>query len=61
MSDDKPIYVHIARSEFTPPEPNGCPHRNTEFGYGLAGGGMGAYIYCTDCNQVIEKTLDHDD
>lgn len=43
-----------------PPAPpshdDGCPHDNTEEGFGLAGGGYGPYIFCHDCQTVIEKT-----
>ena len=31
-----------------------------EFGYGLAGGGMGPYEYCPQCGAVYNKTQDHD-
>jgi len=53
--------IHISKSEWTPPKPNGCEHKNTEGGYGLAGGGMGSYTYCNDCHQVIEKWPDADE
>ena len=34
-----------------------CGGANIGFGYGLAGGGMGAYEYCEDCDW-FEKHLD---
>lgn len=40
-----------------------CPdHPDAELdaGYGLAGGGMGPYMYCSVCYQVISKTQDQD-
>lgn len=53
-----PIHIHITPSVFTPPEPNGCEHANTQAGYGFADGGLGVYTYCNDCGQVIAKVLD---
>ena len=35
-----------------------CFHARIFSGYGLAGGGMGPYRYCTDCGQMMEKTQD---
>lgn len=32
--------------------------RGWDFGYGLAGGGIGCYIYCQICQQVISKVQD---
>ncbi len=29
-----------------------------EFGYGLAGGGMGPYMYCPQCGAVVNKMQD---
>lgn len=29
-----------------------------EFGYGLAGGGMGPYMYCPSCGAVVNKMQD---
>lgn len=60
MSKDK-ISIHIDKADFEPPKPNGCPHKNTDLGYGLAGGGRGIYTYCLDCGQVIDKTQDSDE
>lgn len=31
-----------------------------EFGYGMAGGGMGSYTYCNVCGMVIDKVQDED-
>lgn len=40
-------------------EPQGdkCPHCGgpVEVGFGLAGGGYGAYYYCDKCERVVEK------
>lgn len=30
-------------------------------GYGMAGGGMGVYLFCDDCQQVVTKFPDADD
>lgn len=42
-----------------------CPHCGTELetGFGLAGGGYGAYTYCPadDCGKYFDKTQEHDD
>lgn len=38
-----------------------CRHRNTSIGFGLAGGGYGAYEVCTDCGHIIEKWQEGDD
>jgi hypothetical protein len=37
-----------------------CPKCGTllEPGYGLAGGGIGAYMYCPQCMVVVEKIQD---
>lgn len=42
-----------------------CPGKNPDhtengwnFGYGMAGGGMGPYVYCDVCEKVIAKTQD---
>lgn len=40
----------------------GCPgEEGWEPGYGLAGGGMGFYLYCAKCERVVSKTQDHFD
>lgn len=30
----------------------------TDMGYGLAGGGIGAYTFCTACGKITEKWQD---
>jgi len=39
---------------------NKCPKCGTELemGYGLAGGGIGAYEYCPECGEITDKWLD---
>lgn len=39
-----------------------CPTCGSELemGFGLAGGGYGPYSYCPKCEQVIDKTQEHD-
>ena len=62
-------FIHITPSDKRPGIPelgegvacdkDQCPGpKGWEFGYGLAGGGMGAYNYCDVCNRVTEKSLD---
>lgn len=42
-------------SEPTCPE---CGSRNVGAGYGLAGGGIGAYMYCGRCGYIFDKVQD---
>jgi hypothetical protein len=46
-------------------EKNQCPHCGTELdiGFGLAGGGYGAYTYCPSetCGKYFDKTQEQDD
>ena len=36
-----------------------CPgERGWEMGYGLAGGGMGAYTFCPVCDRIVDKWQD---
>jgi len=37
-----------------------CETPKLETGYGLAGGGIGVYEYCTSCNKVVSKSQDDD-
>lgn len=41
-----------------------CPYcfsYNTDYGYGMAGGGLGTYSFCLDCNgPVFNKVQDGD-
>jgi transcription elongation factor Elf1 len=38
-----------------------CPTcgKETQVGFGLAGGGYGAYVYCEDCG-IISKTQENE-
>ena len=38
-----------------------CPAPEFELGYGLAGGGIGAYEWCPVCERVVSKTDDRDE
>ena len=58
---------HIARKEFTPQEHSeACPvsaerkasDEHLETGFGLAGGGFGAYGYCPGCGAIRWKMED---
>ncbi len=61
MANDEPT-IHIDYLEQHPdiPEqgPDKCPKCNVEAecGYGMAGGGVGVYIYCPNCGQILSKT-----
>jgi hypothetical protein len=41
-------------------DPALCKHEHTEMGYGLAGGGIGVYEYCTECYTILHKTQDQE-
>lgn len=69
MSDVTHIGRHVCEERSEQPEglppvteaPKVCPAcGGCEFeeGYGCAGGGMGAYLICIECLQVVAKTQD---
>ena len=65
MADD--ITVHIDSSEKAKHLPEyrqdlPCPTCGTipETGFGLAGGGMGIYSFCTKCQVVVSKSIVED-
>lgn len=35
-----------------------CGGSDLSYGYGFAGGGLGAYNFCVDCDTIISKTRD---
>jgi hypothetical protein len=35
-----------------------CGSKKVESGYGLAGGGIGCYLYCEDCAHIFDKVQD---
>lgn len=37
------------------------PDAEPEMGFGLAGGGYGAYSYCPDCHRILWKTAENPD
>lgn len=52
-------FIHISRSEFTPQEhEDGCSKPEEEVGFGMAGGGYGAYGFCPECHAILWKTPD---
>lgn len=61
MPDDKKITAHIdyATQDSAIPEngPDRCPMcgKELEAGYGMAGGGMGVYMYCPE-HGIFSKT-----
>lgn len=63
MADE--VKAHVDSGEVDqqakPPRDDGkCQYcgGETEIGYGLAGGGIGAYAYCTACGKITEKWED---
>lgn len=63
IEHESKVYVHVADAEIRPevPQTDHCPDHpdvQLEFGYGLAGGGMGGYMYCPVCDRVISKSQD---
>ena len=32
-----------------------CGGSNLSFGYGFAGGGLGGYTFCLDCDEILTK------
>jgi hypothetical protein len=65
MVDKDKISVHIDLSEIepqeVPPRSDGkCQYcgGDTDQSYGMAGGGMGVYTYCTVCGRVTDKWQD---
>lgn len=48
----------------TMPPRSSCPRHpgvEPEVGFGLAGGGYGAYTYCPTCGQILDKTQEEPD
>jgi len=36
------------------------PALEPEVGFGLAGGGYGAYTYCSECGRILSKMQEHE-
>jgi hypothetical protein len=54
--------IHVSHSKFTPQEHAAdCSRPEEEVGFGLAGGGYGAYGYCPECYATLWKSEEHDD
>lgn len=62
--DDDEVFVNLspsAQDHDVPQSGTGkCPRCNVlgEMGYGLAGGGIGPYMYCPSCGTVLSKSQD---
>jgi hypothetical protein len=63
-AEDK-VIAHIDTSEIEPqekpPRDDGkCQYcgGDTDIAYGMAGGGMGAYAFCTVCERITDKWQD---
>lgn len=56
------VIVHLTPSAFTPQEHEpDCPKPEPEGGFGLAGGGYGAYSYCPACGAILWKSIEEFD
>lgn len=59
MSDK--VSIHIDGAQQDPGLPDTCPAvcptcgTDAEMGFGLAGGGYGAYSYCPNCEKMLGK------
>lgn len=69
MSGSLTVFAHLDMGEQHPDVPQlgamaRCPREDCpgeegwEMGYGLAGGGCGAYEWCPTCERVVGKTQD---
>lgn len=61
----EPVLFHLDKSKIEPqekpPRSDGkCQYcgGETDMGYGLAGGGMGPYTYCSSCGKICDKMED---
>jgi hypothetical protein len=55
-------FVHFSMAAFTPQEhAPGCSRPPEETGFGLAGGGYGAYGACPECGAILWKTPEDDE
>lgn len=51
------VHIHISPSEFAAQEhADGCSLPEEEVGFGLAGGGYGAYGFCPECFAILWKS-----
>jgi hypothetical protein len=62
MADEPTFHLDLSEQDSELPEvhPDECPDCKVpaEMGYGLAGGGIGAYSYCPQCGKLLAKTQD---
>jgi hypothetical protein len=62
MTDKPTVHLDFATQDPALPEiaPDVCPKCMvpSEVGFGLAGGGYGAYTYCPKCGDLLSKTQD---
>lgn len=61
--DDVTVHIDLAKVEpqEAPPRSDGkCQYcgGDTDMGYGLAGGGIGPYSFCTVCGRITDKQQD---
>lgn len=62
MSEPKPL-IHIDHKDRSDSDFSACPEHpevEPEVGFGLAGGGYGAYTYCPRCHRILTKTQEHE-
>lgn len=61
MIDKLTVHIDSSEQDHNLPDLDECPGCKVpaETGYGLAGGGIGAYSYCPQCCKILAKTQDH--
>lgn len=64
MADEAKFHLDSSEQdpELSEVHPDQCPDCKVpaELGYGLAGGGIGAYSFCPQCGKLLAKTQDEE-
>ena len=59
-SDPAPVDTTMPQQSYgLPCGRTDCPAPDFETGFGLAGGGFGAYEYCDACGTIVSKVQDY--